>query len=72
MKLIVDLIYEGGMAKMRKSISVRLNTVTICPGKRSCGKSREAIERFWTIFRTARLQKVSYLKENNSGGRAQF
>lgn len=72
MKLIVDLMYEGGMAKMRESISD-----TAEYGDYTCGKkvvtqdSKAAMKQVLSDIQDGTFAK-DWLLENKAGGRAHF
>jgi acetohydroxy acid isomeroreductase, catalytic domain len=72
MKLIVDLMYEGGMAKMRKSISDTAEYGDYMSGKRVVtDESKKAMKAVLNDIQDGTFAK-SWLLENNGGGRAQF
>lgn len=72
MKLIVDLMYEGGMAKMRKSISDTAEYGDYMSGKRVVtDESKKAMKSVLNDIQDGTFAK-SWLLENNGGGRAQF
>ena len=72
MKLIVDLMYEGGMAKMRKSISDTAEYGDYMSGKRVVtDESKKAMKAVLNDIQNGTFAK-SWLLENNGGGRAQF
>ncbi|MDD6570157.1 ketol-acid reductoisomerase [Acidaminococcus timonensis] len=72
MKLIVDLMYEGGMAKMRKSISDTAEYGDYVSGKRVVTQdSKAAMKQVLTEIQDGTFAK-DWLLENRAGGRAHF
>ena len=72
MKLIVDLMYEGGMAKMRKSISDTAEYGDYTAGPRVITQdSKKAMKDVLTDIQTGAFAK-DWLLENKAGGRAHF
>ena len=72
MKLIVDLMYEGGMAKMRKSISDTAEYGDYTAGPRVISQdSKKAMKAVLDDIQTGAFAK-DWLLENKAGGRAHF
>ena len=72
MKLIVDLMYEGGMAKMRKSISDTAEYGDYTAGPRVISQdSKKAMKAVLDDIQTGAFAK-DWLLENKDGGRAHF
>ena len=73
MKLIVDLMYEGGMAKMRKSISDTAEYGDYTSGKRVVPKeaTKKAMKEVLSDIQDGTFAK-DWLLENKAGGRAHF
>ena len=72
MKLIVDLMYEGGMAKMRKSISDTSEYGDYTAGPRVISQdSKKAMKPVLDDIQTGAFAK-DWLLENKAGGRAHF
>ena len=72
MKLIVDLMYEGGMSKMRKSISDTAEYGDYVSGKRVVTQdSKAAMKQVLTEIQDGTFAK-DWLLENRAGGRAHF
>ena len=72
MKLIVDLMYEGGMAKMRKSISDTAEYGDYTAGPRVISQdSKKAMKAVLDDIQTGAFAK-DWLLENKAGGRAPF
>ena len=72
MKLIVDLMYEGGMAKMRKSISDTAEYGDYTAGPRVISQdSKKAMKAVLDDIQTGAFAK-DWLLENKTGGRAHF
>lgn len=73
MKLIVDLMYEGGMAKMRKSISDTAEYGDYTSGKRVVPKeaTKKALKEVLSDIQDGTFAK-DWLLENKAGGRAHF
>ena len=67
LKLIVDLIYRGGLAYMRYSISDTAEYGDYVSGPRVINaESRKAMKRFWPRFRTE-ASPSEFLADQNSG-----
>ena len=72
MKLIVDLMYEGGMAKMRKSISDTAEYGDYTTGPKIITKDvRKAMEKALEEIQNGTFAK-NWLVENRAAGRANF
>ena len=72
MKLIVDLMYEGGMAKMRKSISDTAEYGDYTTGPKIITKDvRKAMETALKEIQDGTFAK-NWLVENRAAGRANF
>lgn len=72
MKLIVDLMYEGGMAKMRKSISDTAEYGDYTTGPKIITKDvRKAMEKALEEIQNGSFAK-DWLVENRAAGRANF
>jgi ketol-acid reductoisomerase len=72
MKLIVDLMYEGGMAKMRKSISDTAEYGDYVSGPRVVTQeSKKAMKEVLKDIQDGTFAK-EWLLENRAGGRAHF
>ena len=72
MKLIVDLMYEGGMAKMRKSISDTAEYGDYTTGPKVITKDvRKAMEKALTEIQDGTFAR-NWLVENRAAGRANF
>ena len=72
MKLIVDLMYEGGMAKMRKSISDTAEFGDYTRGPRVAGEeTKKAMKKVLAEIQDGTFAK-EWLLENRAGGRAHF
>ena len=72
MKLIVDLMYEGGMAKMRKSISDTAEYGDYVSGQRVVTQdSKAAMKQVLKEIQDGTFAK-DWLLENRAGGRAHF
>ena len=72
MKLIVDLMYEGGMAKMRKSISDTAEDGDYTTGPKIITKdTRKAMETALKEIQDGTFAK-NWLVENRAAGRANF
>jgi ketol-acid reductoisomerase len=72
MKLIVDLMYEGGMAKMRYSISDTAEYGDYIAGpKVVTQESKKAMKQVLTDIQDGTFAK-DWLLENKAGGRAHF
>lgn len=72
MKLIVDLMYEGGMAKMRKSISDTAEYGDYTSGSRVVTPaSKQAMKDVLADIQSGAFAK-DWLLENRAGGRAHF
>ena len=72
MKLIVGLMYEGGMAKMRKSISDTAEYGDYTAGPRVISQdSKKAMKAVLDDIQTGAFAK-DWLLENKAGGRAHF
>ena len=72
MKLIVDLMYEGGMAKMRKSISDTAEYGDYTAGPRVVTQeSKKAMKEVLNDIQSGAFAK-DWLLENKAGGRAHF
>ena len=72
MKLIVDLMYEGGMAKMRKSISDTAEYGDYTTGPKIITKdTRKAMEKALQEIQDGTFAR-SWLVENRAAGRANF
>ena len=72
MKLIVDLMYEGGMAKMRKSISDTAEYGDYTAGPKVVSQdSKAAMKQVLKDIQDGTLAK-DWLLENRAGGRAHF
>ena len=72
MKLIVDLMYEGGMAKMRKSISNTAEYGDYVSGPRVVGEpSRKAMEQVLKEIQDGTFAN-KFLTDNRAGGWANF
>ena len=72
MKLIVDLMYEGGMAKMRKSISDTAEYGDYTAGPRVISQdSKKAMKEVLNDIQSGAFAK-DWLLENKAGGRAHF
>ena len=72
MKLIVDLMYEGGMAKMRKSISDTAEYGDYTAGPKVVTKdTKQAMKQLLADIQDGTFAK-DWLLENKAGGRAHF
>ena len=72
MKLIVDLMYEGGMAKMRKSISDTAEYGDYTAGPKVIpAESKAAMQKILSDIQDGTFAK-DWLLENKAGGRAHF
>lgn len=72
MKLIVDLMYEGGMAKMRKSISDTAEYGDYAAGPKVVSQdSKAAMKQVLKDIQDGTFAK-DWLLENRAGGRAHF
>lgn len=72
MKLIVDLMYEGGMAKMRQSISDTAEYGDYTAGKKVVTEeTKKAMKQVLADIQDGTFAK-EWLLENNAGGRAHF
>ncbi len=72
MKLIVDLIYEGGFDKMRYSISNTAEYGDYIAGKRVIGKeSREAMKQLLSDIQDGTFAST-FVQEMSAGGKANF
>lgn len=72
MKLIVDLMYEGGMAKMRRSISDTAEYGDYTAGPKVIPpESKAAMEKILSDIQDGTFAK-EWLLENKGGGRARF
>ena len=72
MKLIVDLMYEGGMAKMRKSISDTAEYGDYTAGPKVVTQdSKKAMQQVLKDIQDGTFAK-DWLLENKAGGRAHF
>ena len=72
MKLIVDLMYEGGMAKMRHSISDTAEYGDYTAGKKVVTEdTKKAMKKVLADIQDGTFAK-EWLLENNAGGRAHF
>jgi len=72
MKLIVDLMYEGGMAKMRKSISDTAEYGDYTAGPKVVTQdSKAAMKQVLKDIQDGTFAK-DWLLENRAGGRAHF
>lgn len=72
MKLIVDLIYEGGFEKMRYSISNTAEYGDYVTGKRIIGKeTREAMKQVLAEIQDGTFAST-FVQEMNAGGKAKF
>ena len=72
MKLIVDLMYEGGMAKMRKSISDTAEFGDYVTGPRIITEeTKKEMKKVLTEIQDGTFA-TKWLQENRAGGRANF
>ena len=72
MKLIVDLMYEGGMAKMRKSISDTAEFGDYTRGPRVANaETKKEMKKILSEIQDGTFAK-EWLLENRAGGRAHF
>lgn len=72
MKLIVDLMYEGGMAKMRRSISDTAEYGDYTAGPKVIpAESKAAMQKILSDIQDGTFAK-DWLLENKAGGRAHF
>ena len=72
MKLIVDLMYEGGMAKMRKSISDTAEFGDYVTGPRLITEeTKKEMKKVLTEIQDGTFA-TKWLQENRAGGRANF
>ena len=72
LKLIVDLIYEGGLAKMRYSISDTAEYGDYTRGPRIItDETRAEMKKILTEIQTGQFAK-DFILENKAGGRAHF
>ncbi len=72
MKLIVDLIYQGGFKKMRYSISNTAEYGDYCTGKRIITEeTKKAMKKVLEEIQDGTFAS-NWIKENKAGGRANF
>ena len=72
MKLIVDLMYEGGMAKMRHSISDTAEYGDYVTGKRIItDETKAAMKQVLAEIQDGTFA-TEWIQENRAGGRAKF
>ena len=72
MKLIVDLIYQGGFKKMRYSISNTAEYGDYCTGKRIITEeTKKAMKKVLEEIQDGTFAS-NWIKENKAGGKANF